>query len=294
MLSATRFDTAAMRYTVALFAAGIAFSVRLLLVPALGDYLPYVTFVLAVAFSAWSCGTGPSILITVISVFVARYGIIHGTHAFGFIDNQVLFDTVAFVLIPCVFIVFGEVNHRYKERLRQIQKELTSRMSAANQNIRDLTGQLLQSRDDERRRVARELHDSVGQSLAALAMNLDMVAADLERLTEVARTVVDSKTLVNDTMSEIRTISYLLHPPMLDEAGLQTALRMYIKGFSARSGIEVHVDLAEDFGRLPQDMETGILRLVQESLTNIHRHSGAQPQSAYYAIPPRCSNRNKG
>ncbi len=106
-------------------------------------------------------------------------------------------------------------------------------------------------------------------------MNLDMVAADLERLTEAARTVVDSKTLVNDTMSEIRTISYLLHPPMLDEAGLQTALRMYIKGFSARSGIEVHVDLAEDFGRLPQDMETAIFRLLQESLTNIHRHSGS-------------------
>ncbi len=148
VLSATRFDTAPMRYAFALFAAGIAFSVRLLLVPALGDYLPYVTFVLAVAFSAWSCGTGPSILITVISVFVARYWIIHGTHAFGFIDNQVLFDTVAFVLISSVFIVFGEVNHRYKERLRQIQKELTSRMSAANQNIRDLTGQLLQSQDD--------------------------------------------------------------------------------------------------------------------------------------------------
>lgn len=275
MRTASSLENTATRFAVALVAAGTAFLVRWLLTPALGDYLPYITFFLAVAFSARYCGIGPSALVITTSVFAARYWIIQPAHAFGLADKQQQFDTVAFLLISSVVVAFGEANRRNKERLRKVQNELDSRIAAANQNIRDLTGQLLHLQDDERRRIARELHDSVGQSLAALAMNLDRVAADLERLTKTSMAVADSTTLVKDTMSEIRTISYLLHPPMLDEAGLPTALRMYTEGFSERSGIRVSVDLSQDFGRLPRDMETAIFRLVQECLTNIHRHSGS-------------------
>lgn len=275
MRTASSLENTATRFAVALVAAGTAFLVRWLLTPAVGDHLPYITFFLAVAFSARYCGIGPSVLVITTSVFAARYWIIQPAHAFGLADKQQQLDTMAFLLISSVVVAFGEANRRNKERLRQVQNELDSRIAAANQNIRDLTGQLLHLQDDERRRIARELHDSVGQSLAALAMNLDRVAADLERLTKTSMAVADSTTLVKDTMSEIRTISYLLHPPMLDEAGLPTALRMYTEGFSERSGIRVSVDLSQDFGRLPRDMETAIFRLVQECLTNIHRHSGS-------------------
>jgi signal transduction histidine kinase len=127
--------------------------------------------------------------------------------------------------------------------------------------------------DEERRRIARELHDSVGQTLAALAMNLSAVRLDFERMTQTVHTLTDTENLVRDMSSEVRTISHLLHPPLLDEAGLQSALRWYVDGFSGRSRIHVDLDLPEDFGRLPRESETAIFRVVQECLTNIHRHS---------------------
>jgi len=127
--------------------------------------------------------------------------------------------------------------------------------------------------DEERRRIARELHDSVGQIIAALSMNLAAVEADIARLNKTASTVADSAALVNDLSTGIRTISYLLHPPALDEAGLSSALRWYIEGFVERSKIKVDLDFPGDFVRLSRDLETAIFRVVQECLTNIHRHS---------------------
>ena len=129
--------------------------------------------------------------------------------------------------------------------------------------------------DDERRRIARELHDSVGQMLAALGMNLSTVKADLERLTKAVNAVTDSAALVDELNKEIRTISHLLHPPLLDEAGLASALRWYSDGFAQRSKIQVDLDLPAQFGRLSGELETTIFRVVQECLTNIHRHSGS-------------------
>ena len=106
-------------------------------------------------------------------------------------------------------------------------------------------------------------------------MNLSSLGADLERLAKATSTVSDSTALVNDMTKGIRTISYLLHPPLLDEAGLASALRMYIQGFTERSKIAVELQFPDDFDRLPRYLETTIFRLVQESLTNIHRHSGS-------------------
>ena len=130
--------------------------------------------------------------------------------------------------------------------------------------------------DEERKRIARELHDSVGQLLAAINMNISIVKAQSHRLdAEGARAVSDNERLVERVSSEIRTISHLLHPPLLDIAGLASALRWYVDGFSERSRIKVDLEIPSDLGRLPDEMEIAIFRIVQECLTNIHRHSGS-------------------
>ena len=143
--------------------------------------------------------------------------------------------------------------------------------------VREFTGQLLTAQDAERRRLARELHDSAGQIVAALQMQLTPMKTDAEKLSPAFTAGIgDSLALLQQLSQELRTVSHLLHPPLLDERGLPSALRWYIEGFAERSKIEVELELAEDLGRLPCEMETALFRIVQESLTNIHRHSGSK------------------
>lgn len=161
--------------------------------------------------------------------------------------------------------------------------------SATGVLITDMTAQKQQAefaarlqsvQDEERKRLARELHDSVGQLLAAISMNIDVVQAQSNKLDPVAaRAVCDNAMLVQQVSNEIRTISHLLHPPLLDVAGVASALRWYVDGFSERSRIKVDLEIPEDFGRLPADIEITIFRIVQECLTNIHRHSGSATAS---------------
>ncbi len=142
------------------------------------------------------------------------------------------------------------------------------------ERIRELTGKLLNAQDAERRRFARELHDSAGQIVAALQMNLIPMESDAAKLNSgFAKGIRDALDLVQQLSTELRTVSYLLHPPLLDEAGLPSALRWYIEGFADRSKIEVQLDIDPELGRLSQDMEMTIFRVIQECLTNIHRHS---------------------
>jgi len=176
----------------------------------------------------------------------------------------------------------GEARRRDNEKLRRSQGELedrvrerTAELDTANQNLRELSARLLQLQDEERRRIARELHDSIGQMLTALTMNLSSVRADIERLAKTATALSDSEGLVQEMSTEVRTISYLLHPPLLDEKGLSSAIRWYVDGFTQRSKIKVDLDLPDDFGRLPRELETALFRVVQECLTNVHRHSGS-------------------
>ena len=151
-----------------------------------------------------------------------------------------------------------------------------SALKRAENTVRWLGGRLLQLRDDERRRLARDLHDSVGQTLTALKMNLSYLRRDTSRLDEKGRNAVtESMELVDSCLKEVRTISHLLHPPMLDEVGLVPAIRWYTTGFAERSGIAVELDLPANLHRLPTELETAVFRVVQESLTNIHRHSGS-------------------
>jgi signal transduction histidine kinase len=284
MLSTPTFEGATARYAAALGATGIALAVRLLLNPVLGDDLPYITLFASVAFSAWFCGTGPSISAVAGAILGARYWLLLPKHTLGFPDTAQSLGLLVFLFVSSVMVVFGEMNRRTAEKLRCTREELetqvkqsTAELDAANQDLRDLTGHVLHLQDDERRRIARELHDSAGQSLAALAMNLSRMEtearAQVERLTNTVATAADSAAMVQELISNIRTISYLLHPPMLDEAGLAPALRWFVQGFVERSQIAVELDLPEDLERLPQEFETTIFRVVQECLTNILRHS---------------------
>jgi PAS domain S-box-containing protein len=140
----------------------------------------------------------------------------------------------------------------------------------------EFASRLQNVQDEERKRLARELHDSVGQTLAALSMNLGIVQAQAHKLDSFgARAVSENAVLVEQVSREIRTISHLLHPPLLEVAGLASALRWYVDGFSERSSIKVDLEIPSDFGRLPDELEIAIFRIIQECLTNIHRHSGS-------------------
>jgi signal transduction histidine kinase len=170
-----------------------------------------------------------------------------------------------------------------EEELRRAQHELEQRVSertadlkSAETSLRALSSRLLQMQDEERRRIARELHDSSGQMLAALNLNLGIVRAGASSLPPSAQRALEESTRCVDQLSqELRTMSYLLHPPLLDEMGLRSAVQWYVEGFSKRSQIQVELTVSPLLGRLPRDLETAVFRVIQECLTNIHRHSGS-------------------
>src|SRR5579864_9038372 len=154
--------------------------------------------------------------------------------------------------------------------------ETNEALRVTETSLRQLSARLLQLQDEERRRIARDLHDTTGQKLVVLSMTLDRLArhADL-RKDEAQETLKEGREIAEKIAEEIRTLSYLLHPPLLDECGLQSAVRWYAEGFEKRSGIKLDVAIASDLVRLPIDAETALFRVVQESLTNVHRYSGS-------------------
>ena len=161
----------------------------------------------------------------------------------------------------------------------EINRDITSRKDA-EEALRNLSGRLLQLQDEERRRIARELHDSTGQSLAALVIHLSAVSARITEIdstaAEMLREAIDLSQKASD---ETRTLSYLLYPPTLDHAGLRSALEWYIDGFTQRSKVKVDLDVSIGQERLAEIVERTLFRIVQESLTNIFRHSGSNTAS---------------
>jgi PAS domain S-box-containing protein len=176
------------------------------------------------------------------------------------------------------------VENNYRNLAERLDAEVQTRtvelekrnsdVEAQAEQLRELSRRLLQIQDEERRRIARELHDSAGQTLAMMQINLaQLVKGAQQNAPELAKGAAEIEELARQLSQEIRTTSYLLHPPLLDETGLSGALRWYTEGLSTRSGLEISVRLSDDLGRLPSDIELVIFRLVQECLTNIHRHS---------------------
>ena len=152
------------------------------------------------------------------------------------------------------------------------QKEATEKVRIAD----DMT-RLMKAQDEERRRIAREFHDSAGQTLTVLGLSLAQLVERAQVIApELAKEGKEIEGVVQQLQREIRTTSYLLHPPLLDECGLASALKCYVEGLAERSRVAITLDVADNVGRLPSDMELAIFRLVQECLTNIHRHSGSK------------------
>lgn len=159
--------------------------------------------------------------------------------------------------------------------LLSVCEDITERKRAEEQ-LRRLSGQLLRSQDEERRSIARDLHDSTGQNLVVLATSLAQLQVSIPSTSRKSRKLVsESQALADQCIREVRTLSYLLHPPMLDEAGLEDAICLYAEGFTKRSGIQVQLEVSPQLGRFDRDVELTLFRVVQESLTNIRRHSGS-------------------
>jgi len=299
-----RSDKGSGGYTLAVVATIVALALRGILDPVLGAYVPYLAVLPAVIFSAWWCRLGPAVLATVLCFLGEQYWFVPPYHTVAIVGRTELAGTLVYFLVSAVVVAFAELNRRAtamltvsnqslkqaSEALRRSHEELEWRVQDRTRElqeknselvtqadiVRDLSGQLLQAQDDERRRIARALHDSVGQIAAALSMNLSVVNNEVQQLSpKGSAAVTDSSGLLEELSREIRTISHLLHPPLLDEVGLSSALQWFVDGFAQRSGIKTKLELPAHFGRLSAEMETCIFRMVQECLTNVHRHSGS-------------------
>jgi signal transduction histidine kinase len=181
-----------------------------------------------------------------------------------------------------------EALRRSEERFRNLSETLEAEVLARTreleqrnaqvvqgaESLRELSRRMMQVQDEERRHIARELHDSAGQVLAVLGMNVGQLAQQVRP--ELRPAAQEIQQLVQQLTQELRTMSYLLHPPLLDEIGLSAALNWYVQGVTERSQIDIRLTISENLGRLPAELELILFRLVQECLTNVHRHSGSK------------------
>ena len=155
------------------------------------------------------------------------------------------------------------------------------------QELQHLSARLLDLQDRERRRIARELHDGTAQNICAIGLNLEYLMKSLVALPARSQHALsECKTLCDQSLQEIRTLSYMLHPPLLDKAGLYAALCWYLDGFTKRSGIDVDLVATRDIGRLPPEIEMDLFRVVQECLANVHRHSGSRTAQIWMERQP--------
>lgn len=235
----------------------------------------YSLFLVAVMFSSWYGGLTPGLIAVLFSVLA--------------LDIYFAPPQLSRVLTPDDFIHLGTfllaaglINHLNRARmraefaLRESHDRLQMRVEERTADLERLSGQLLHLQDEERRRTARMLHETVAQSLAALKMDLAVVQRS--RKTNgigTDKALAEAMSLADTCIRGVRTVSYLLHPPLLDETGLAAALQWYVAGFQQRSAINTTLDLPETIGRLPRQIETTVFRIIQECLTNIHRHANS-------------------
>jgi PAS domain S-box-containing protein len=181
-------------------------------------------------------------------------------------------------------IGFGKVTRDFTEKIlasEALRREIAERTEAqrklhdSEKSLRQLSLRLLQTQDEERRRIGRDLHDSVGQYLVGLKMKVDALKSTAERTQQDISELAECSQMIEEAIKEVRTISYILFPPMLEELGLKSAIPWYLEGFTKRSGIKTTLEVAPEFDRIRGDLELALFRVLQESLTNVHRHSGS-------------------
>lgn len=281
------------RYGVALLGMTVALALRSIFQPVLGGESHWVSISAATVFAAWYCGAWPAALSTVLGTLAANALFLTPNRPLGPSSLRGIIGELLFLIFCAAIIAIGDAGRRNylllgrahdmllksRTHLKFRVRQRTAQLQQSNRDLRDLSVRLLRVQDDERRRIARDLHDSSGQALTALKLELAGIERELAlRNPQMARrlsSAIENARLISD---ELRTISYLLHPPLLDELGLGSALRWYVDGFGKRSGIALKLELRGE-GRLAPELETTLFRVVQECLINIHRHSGSATAS---------------
>jgi signal transduction histidine kinase len=266
---------------------------RELLNPVLGDLGPFLSIYAAVTLTAVYLGAGPATLTAVFGLFGSTHFVL--SRDFSFESRYDLAYAVGYLLVAATIIVLAEISRRafmqveaarqtleqkVDERTRELQLALSKLRNEMNVRAeaeearRRLSARMMNIQDEERRRIARELHDSMGQTLAALKMTVSPLASAAAG-TLASKRFEEVNGLIDEAIRQTRTVSHLLHPPMLDELGFASAASWYVNGFAQRSGIDVKLELPEG-QRFPESTELTLFRVVQESLTNILRHSGSK------------------
>jgi signal transduction histidine kinase len=283
-----RANPRSMRYALALLATILVLLIRQAIDPMLGPNVPYLVMFPAIVFSAWYCGLGPAVITTILAFFGEQYWFIPPLHTLAIAGLQEWVSATVYFAVSVVIIVFAEISQRASAALRRSYDEIENRVEERTRDLQaknaelvnqteivhQLSRRLLQVQDEERRRIARDLHDSLGQLAVALNLNLSSIKNLVASCgPNESRLLDDSVLLVQELLRQVRTISHLLHPPLLDEVGLPSAVRWYVEEFSKRSNIQVTLELPDKLDRLSQDAETSVFRVIQECLTNVHRHS---------------------
>ena len=287
------------RYALALGLTILALLVRWLINPVLGDLGPFLSVYAAVTLAAVYLGAGPATLTALIGLIgSSRWFLLQGQLKF---ESSDLAYSAGFLLVSGIIILLAERSRRallqveaarqtleekVDERTRELQVALANLQAEikvraeAEEARRRLSARMLNVQDEERRRIARELHDSIGQTLAALKMTVstlsERTSATAQSSPAISKCWDDVNSLIDEAIRETRTISHLLHPPMLDEIGFAASASWYVTGFARRSGIEVQLELPDEQPRFTESMDLTLFRVLQECLTNILRHSGSK------------------
>jgi signal transduction histidine kinase len=274
------------RYSASLLVLAVALGIRALLDPSWVSHTPYVTVFAATIFASWYGGIWPGILIAVLGVLASNLFFVDPLYSLRpYSRPEVLVSSILYIATCVPIIAIGEANRRSTQRRCEAQdlllqcnsdletrvRQRTAELETSNQGLRRLSSRLMHLQDEERRKFSRELHDSLGQILVMAKLNL----SKLFQQNPHDKLLAETEKLLEEALVETRTISYLLHPPLLDETGLVSAAKWYVKGFAQRSGIQVSIEVGHDFARLPRSTELALFRILQESLTNIYKYANA-------------------